>query len=126
MRCEGIVKKEVEWKNMLFLHFLFFLYSLFSVLSKIGGRMELLSLPFFLCYGGAFFVLGLYAVGWQQILKRMPLFLAYSGKAVVVIWGILWGALLFHETISVRKIIGAGIIMSGIVLYSRAEVEKPQ
>jgi len=44
----------------------------------------------------------------------------------VVLWGILWGALLFHETISVRKIIGAVIIMSGIVLYSRAEVEKPR
>ena len=71
-------------------------------------------------------MLGLYAVGWQQILKRMPLFMAYSGKAVVVLWGILWGALLFHETISVRKIIGAVIIMSGIVLYSRAEVEKPR
>jgi len=54
----------------------------------------------------------------------MSLFMAYSGKAVVVLWGILWGALLFQEIISARKIIGAIIIMAGIVLYSRAEDEK--
>ena len=71
-------------------------------------------------------MLGLYALGWQQILKKMSLFMAYSGKAVVILWGILWGVLLFQETISTRKIIGAVIIMAGIVLYSHAEDEKTQ
>jgi len=118
------VRKEAKWKNYLFLHFLFFLYSLFSVFSKMGSRTEPFSLSFFLCYGGAFFMLGLYALGWQQILKRMSLFMAYSGKAVVILWGILWGTLLFQEAISVRKIIGAVIIMTGIILYSRTEDEK--
>lgn len=120
------MKKEAEWKNLLFLHFLFFLYSLFSVFSKLGGRTEVFSPHFFLWYGAAFFMLALYALGWQQVLKRMSLFAAYSGKAVVILWGILWGALLFQETISARKIIGAVIIMAGIILYSRAEDEKKQ
>ena len=118
------MRKEAAWKDLLFLHFLFFLYSLFSVFSKMGGRAASFSLHFFLWYGAAFLMLGLYALGWQQVLKRMSLFAAYSGKAIVILWGILWGAVLFQETISIRKIIGAIVIMSGIFLYSHAEDEK--
>ena len=51
----------------------------------------------------------------------MSLFRAYSGKAVVILWGILWGALLFQEAVTPRKIIGAVVIMAGIILYSAAE-----
>lgn len=118
------MREAVKWRDFLFLHFLFFLYSLFSVFSKMGSRAEAFSLPFFFCYGAAFLMLGLYALGWQQILKRMSLLMAYSGKAVVILWGFLWGALLFQETITARKLIGAVIIMTGIVLYSYAEEEK--
>lgn len=118
------MRKETGWKDFLFLHFLFFLYSLFSVFSKLGSRTEMLSMSFFLCYGAAFLMLGLYALGWQQVLKKMSLFMAYSGKAVVILWGLLWGVLLFQETITIRKIIGAVIIISGIILYSRTETDK--
>ena len=118
------MREAVQWRDLLFLHLLFFLYSLFSVFSKMGSRTEAFSLQFFLCYGAAFLMLGIYALGWQQILKRMSLLTAYSGKAVVILWGFFWGALLFRETITVRKIIGAVIIMTGIVLYSYAEEEK--
>ena len=69
-------------------------------------------------------MLGLYALGWQQVLKKMSLFMAYSGKAVVILWGLLWGVLLFQETITIRKIIGAVIIMFGIVLYTCSEIDK--
>ena len=50
--------------------------------------------------------------------------MAYSGKAVVILWGLLWGVLLFQETITIRKIIGAVIIMFGIVLYTCSEIDK--
>lgn len=115
------VENKAQWRNTLLLNFLFFLYSLFSVFSKLGGQADRFSLPFFGWYGAAFLMLGLYAIGWQQVLKRMSLFRAYSGKAVVILWGILWGAVLFHEAVTPRKLIGAAVIMAGIILYSAAE-----
>lgn len=111
-------------KKMIFLHCLFLLYSFMSVFSKLGGQAEPFSLPFFAWYGAVFLVLGLYAIGWQQILKQMPLSKAYMSKAVVVMWGILWGALLFHEAITPRKIIGACVVMAGVVLFSLADDAK--
>lgn len=106
------------------LHLLFFLYSLVSVFSKLGSRTEAFSLLFFVYYGAVFLCLGLYAIGWQQILKKMSLSGAFSGKAVVILWGILWGALLFGEAVTLRKIIGALVVMAGVILFSRAEEEK--
>ena len=103
--------------DIFFLHVLFCLYSLFSVCSKLGGQADSFSLPFFAWYGAAFLLLGIYAIGWQQILKRMSLLRAFSGKAVVVLWGVFWGALLFQEAVTVRKVVGAFVTMAGIVLY---------
>ena len=107
-----------QWRNLLFLHLLFFLYSLFSVFSKMGSRAEAFSLQFFLCYGAAFLMLGIYALGWQQIIKVLPLSTAFANKAVTVVWGLVWGKLLFNENITTGKLIGIGFIVAGIVLFS--------
>ena len=119
------MNKARTWKDYLFLHILFCLYSLFSVCSKLGGKAEQFSLPFFLWYGAAFFLLGLYAIGWQQILKKVSLLHAFSGKAVVILWGIFWGAVLFQEAVTARKIVGAFVVMAGILLYSFSEEHEP-
>lgn len=119
-----MINKRTSWKSQVFLHVLFCLYSLFSVCSKLGGQVEPFSLPFFAWYGVGFLLLGIYAIGWQQILKQMSLLQAFSGKAVVVLWGVFWGAVLFQEAVTVRKVIGAFVIMAGIVLYSFAEDHK--
>ena len=62
-------------------------------------------------------MLGIYAIVWQQIIKKLPLTVAYANKAITVVWGILWGILFFDESISFFKILGAMIIIAGIVLY---------
>lgn len=68
-------------------------------------------------------VLVIYALGWQQIIKRMPLSSAYANKAVTVVWGIFWGIVLFGETLTVGKVIGAVIIVVGVVVYAFADSE---
>ena len=45
-------------------------------------------------------ILGIYAIGWQQVIKRMPLTTAYANKAVTLVWGLVWGLLLFHEQLN--------------------------
>ena len=103
------------------LHLLLMVYSLGAIFSKLAGQHEVFSLQFFLFYGLVLLDLAIYAVMWQQILKKMPLVTAYANKAVTVIWGLIWGILVFGETITVRKIIGAAIIIAGIVLVVKAD-----
>lgn len=100
------------------LHILMMVYSLSSVFSKKASREKFLSLRFCLFYGGVLFLLALYAVFWQQIIKRLPLSFAFANKAVTVIWGMVWGILIFGESISIQRIIGAVIVIVGIVLFS--------
>ncbi len=108
-------------RALLALHLLLAVYSLAGVCGKLAAGRPFLSLPFCLWYGGALVLLGLYALGWQQVIKRLPLTAAYASKAVTVIWGILWGALLFHEEITAGKLAGAMLIAAGVLLFSRGE-----
>jgi len=98
------------------LHALIVLYSLSAVCSKCAAQYEFLSIGFFLWYAGVICLLGIYALGWQQVLKRLPLTTAYVNKGITIVWGFLWGALIFSETISLKMYIGAAIVFVGIIL----------
>ena len=69
-------------------------------------------------------IMVIYAVGWQQVIKRLPLTLAFANKAVTVVWGILWGAVFFRESITPGKLIGAAVIVAGVVLFVKADGEE--
>ena len=60
----------------------------------------------------------LYAFGWQQIIKIVPLSTAFANKAMTVVWGLVWGKVLFNENITAGKLIGISFIVVGIVLFS--------
>ena len=68
-------------------------------------------------------LLGIYAIGWQQIIKRIPLTSAYANKAASVVWGFIWGILFFKEQMTIGKLTGLAMIVAGIVLYSYADQE---
>ena len=68
---------------------------------------------FILCYGLEIFVLGLYAIIWQQIIKRVDISIAYANRAVAVFWTMLWSFLLFNEKITVQNLIGVALIFVG-------------
>ena len=110
-------------KIFLLLHGLMFFYSLSDVFSKLAAKTELFSISFCLCYGAVILILFGYAVGWQQIIKRMPLSVAFANKAVTTIWGTVWGVFLFHEGFTFGKGVGILLVMAGIVLYSGEVVE---
>lgn len=106
---------------LLALHLLLMLFSFSGVLSKMASQHTFMSGEFILCYGGMICVLGVYAVGWQQVIKRLPLTTAYANRAVTVIWGIVWGALLFQEGLAWQKIVGAVIVLLGVVMFATAK-----
>ena len=105
------------------LHLLLVMYSVTGICGKLAGRYPAFGLEFCFFYGIAILLLGFYAIGWQQIIKRIPLSVAFCNKAVTVIWGSVWGLLFFHETVTIGKVIGAAIVIAGVVLYARSDCE---
>lgn len=102
------------------LHLSLLFSSLSGVCSKLAATQSSFE-GFVLWYGAVLGIMAVYAVVWQQILKRLPLTVAYANKPVSLIWGMLWGALLFQEKITWNMLLGAGIIFAGIYLVVTAD-----
>lgn len=113
---EGEMSKNI--KTLFILHLLMMVYSLSGIFSKKAAASTFLSFEFCIWYFLIFLLLGLYAVVWQQILKRIPLTKAYANRAIAVVWGIIWGLIFFKESVTTGKIAGAVLIIAGIVLFA--------
>jgi drug/metabolite transporter (DMT)-like permease len=114
-------------KFMLLLQVLMMGYSFGGVLSKIASSQPVFSGCFCLCYSGLIAVLGIYALAWQQIIKHLPLTTAFANKAITVVWGLVWGAIIFRESITWGKISGAALVVAGVIIFTQnsEEAEKP-
>jgi len=97
----------------------FVLFSLFSVIAKFAGQHPLFSFRAIALYGIALVVLGIYAIVWQMVLKWLPLSVAYPNKAVTIVMGMVWGALIFSEIITWSMILGVIVIVGGILVVVR-------
>ncbi len=103
------------------LNVLLMVYSMSGILSKLAAGVDFLSWQFVGLYAGIIAILGIYAIGWQQILSRMALTSAFANKAVTIVWGIIWGFLFFQEQITLGKVIGGALIIAGVVLFATAD-----
>ena len=116
--------KKIQIKDILMLQVVFFIYSLNSVVANFASKQEGFGLSFLLLYGLEVAILGVYAILWQQIIKKFELSIAYANKAVVLIWAMIFGALIFKEQI-VAKVAGILLVIVGIViLNSKKEGEE--
>lgn len=111
-------------KVLFLLHMMLMIYSTTGICSKMAAEQTFLSLPFCFYYGMVIPLLGVYAIGWQQVIKRIPLTMAFANKAVTVVWGIIWGILVFHESLTPAKIVGAVIVVAGVVLFAVSDGEE--
>lgn len=96
-----------------------FIYACEAIFTKLAALQEPLSFEYFLCLGGAFCVMGVYAILWQQVLKRIELSTAYMFKGTSLIFVLLLAALLFGESITWTNIMGALMIIGGITLFAK-------
>lgn len=120
------MSKQGKWKTLLCLHLLLLVYSTSVIFSKLAARESFLSFRFCLYYICIILLLGLYAIGWQQIIKRLPLTTAFANKAATVLWGLVWGMLVFHESLSAGKLLGAALVIAGVVLFAFADKEEAE
>jgi drug/metabolite transporter (DMT)-like permease len=96
------------------------LYACVGICTKMAAMQEPMSWPYLLWFMGAVAIIGLYAVLWQQVLRRVELSTAYLFKGTTLIFTMLIAALLFGETITVPNIIGSVIIITGITLLAKS------
>lgn len=106
--------KDTRIKECIFLHLVLLIYSGVAVLSKFASDQS--GVQFLFAYGAVLICLGIYAILWQFVLKKHSLTFAFANKAIVVVWGIFWGWLFFREEITVQKLLGAVLIIVGIVI----------
>lgn len=92
-----------------------------GIFTKTASTLPFLSYKFLVLYGIAICIMFLYAVLWQQFLKYIPLTTAYANKSVSTVWTMLFGYLVFQETISLPMIIGAIVIIIGVYIVVTAD-----
>lgn len=119
------MKTDANRKNRLWiflaLHISLMVSSVGGICSKKAANERFFSPRWFLFYGLVLLIMLGYAIVWQQLLKYLPLSVAYANKPVGLAWGMIWGALVFHETITWKMLAGAAIIFAGIYLVVTAD-----
>lgn len=116
--------KNSNMKSFILLHLMLMIYSMSGICSKKAAGVPFLSISFCIYYGLIIFLLGFYAIGWQQIIKKLPLTTAFANKAVTVAWGIVWGFLFFNESITLGKVLGALLVIGGVIVFAYADREE--
>lgn len=105
-------------KNIALLQGVVILYTVSGVMSKeasmSGGHMP----RFLFFFGMEFVMLGIYAVLWQQMIKRFELSVAYANRSMAVVWSMVWAVLLFRDTITVRNAAGILLVVTGTVIIN--------
>ena len=94
------------------------IYTLSSVAAKLASGQEPLSLQFLLFYGIEILILGIYAIAWQQIIKRCELSVAYANRSMAILWSLIWTVLFFHEALTWKNIVGVLIVFAGTMIVN--------
>ena len=128
------MKKKMQWKDFLMLKIVFLIYSFTSLTQKLassflpkdaksteGWVQQLFNWKLILSAGLVVLLLGVYALLWQQVIKRFELSVAYANKAITLLWALVWGIFIFHEEITPWKVIGILLVMAGIYVLNTGD-----
>lgn len=94
----------------------FFIYSTTGVFSKMASTKEFLSISYISLLALVIISMGLYAILWQVILKKVPLNQAFLFKSMTVLFSLSFAFIIFDEDITKRNVIGSCFIITGIVI----------
>lgn len=105
-------------KNIALLQGVIIIYTISSVMSKEASASKGNLLRFGFFFGMEFVVLGVYAVLWQQMIKRFELSVAYANRSMAVVWSMVWAVVFFHDAITVQNIIGVVLVVAGTLIIN--------
>ena len=119
------MKKKLNLKDFLILQAVVVIYTVSGVLGKLaamsaeGGD----GWGFLLLYGAEIGVLGVYAVLWQQVIRKVELSVAYANRAVALLWSLLWAVFLFGEKITGAQLLGIALVIIGTAVINGGKEE---
>ena len=106
------------WLKYIAIVLSFALYSSTSIFMRYAAIYPFLSLQYIVMLSCSIFVLGVYAIIWQQIIKHVEISVAYMFRGSSLIFTMLYAWMLFGEQITATNIIGAIVIVGGIMLFA--------
>lgn len=116
------MKKKVALKDILLLQLAVGIYSINTVIGGfVGNSLNENGVMSVKTIGLLFLevvVLGIYAILWQQLIGRFQLSIAYANKAMTLLWSLMWSIVLFHEDVTLYKIIGVIMVMAGTIILN--------
>ena len=99
-------------KDILILQLIIMIYTFSSICAKLASGQETL-FRLLLFTGLEFLCLAVYAILWQQAIKKFDLSVAYANRAMVLLWSMIWAVLVFHDTITLKNILGVALVIAG-------------
>ncbi|MDD2972476.1 MAG: EamA family transporter [Lachnospiraceae bacterium] len=115
------MKKKITIRDIIYLQIVVVIYTLSSIVAKFASGQTFLSWKFLLFYGMEVACLGVYAILWQQAIKKVELSIAYANKAMGVLWSMIWAVLIFHNQITLQNIIGVSLVIIGTIVLNNSE-----
>jgi drug/metabolite transporter (DMT)-like permease len=115
------IRNKSRLGRFLLLQLSVFVYSFSMVAARLASQNDFLTPGYILFFGLEIAILGIYAVLWQQVIKRFDLSVAYINKSVTLLWSMLWNYLIFSQGITFRKVLGVLIVMAGVVFMNLGE-----
>lgn len=84
------MKKKLNLRDFAILQLVVLIYTSSTVISKIAAQSAESGngWTFLLLYGAEIGVLGIYALCWQQVIKRVELSVAYANRAMALLWSL--------------------------------------
>ena len=115
------MKQKIGIASIALLVVAFLVYSTTGVFTKLASGEVFLSIGYLSYFVLVMLTMGIYAILWQIALKRVSLTQAYLFKGTTVLFSLVLAALVFHECITWKNVLGAGLIVFGIVVNSQSE-----
>ena len=113
---ENIMRMKI--RNIIQLQLVVIIYTISSVMSKIAAGYRQDIVKFILFFALEFLILGLYAILWQQLIKKFDLSVAYANRSMALLWSMLWAFIFFRDAITVKNIIGVIFVVIGTFIIN--------
>jgi multidrug transporter EmrE-like cation transporter len=123
---ESTHKSKAKISDVFLLQLIIVIYTLSGIAAKYASHFSFLSLDFIGIYAIEIAILGVYAVLWQQAIKKFDLSIAYANRGVAIFWSLVWSTLIFHEQITAQNIIGVCIIFIGTFIVNTSNSHKAE
>ena len=112
------MKTKSTWKQIVLLQSVVLIFTLSTVAAKLASGYAFFSKEFIIFYGLEILILGLYAICWQQMMKRFDLSIAYANKAFGIFWSLVWAVLFFNERVTIKNVLGVCVVFIGIMVIN--------